>query len=301
MVWLPSWGGNGMSVIATKLLSGVGVEEVPRGESLYAIPGTYSWTCPDGVTSVSVVCVGGGGAYTDTAAAAGAGGGLGYRNDYSVTPGNSYTVVVGRGAGPGQQGGQRLGMSGTDSYFVNSSNVKGGGGGGGTSTNYGGTYTGSGGGNGGDATSQYGGGGAGGYSGNGGDGATGSNTAGSSGSGGGGGGGSEGYSGARGGGGGVGPLGQGGSGSGGTVSSTGWNGKGGSGGEDARQPYPDEGVSSTARDTQPSHGGTFGGGGNIAEYGNARNYGTGMGGNGCVRIIWPGDTRTFPSTDVGTP
>jgi hypothetical protein len=25
------------------------------------------------------------------------------------------------------------------------------------------------------------------------------------------------------------------------------------------------------------------------------------GGNGAVRIVWPGTTRTFPSTDVGTP
>lgn len=278
-----------------------GEDEVPRGESLYAIPGSYSWTCPDGVTSVSVVCIGGGGGYTDTAGAAGAGGGLGYKNNYPVTPGSSYTVVVGKGAGPGHQGGQRNAMAGTDSYFVSTSVCKGGGGGGGSSSNSGGTYTGDGGGNGGNATSRYGGGGAGGYSGNGGNGATTSNTAGSSGSGGGGGGGSEGFSGARGGGGGVGPFGQGSSGSGGTVSSTGWNGKGGSGGENARQPYPSDGVSSTNVATQPSHGGNFGGGGTTAENGNTINYGTGMGGGGAVRIVWPGDTRTFPSTDVGTP
>lgn len=278
-----------------------GAEEMPRGESLYAIPGSYSWTCPDGVTSVSVVCIGGGGGYTDTAGAAGAGGGLGYKNNYSVTPGSSYTVVVGKGAGPGHQGGSRAGMAGTDSYFVSTAVVKGGGGGGGSSTNYGGTFTGTGGGNGGDATSRYGGGGAGGYSGNGGNGAGASNTAGSNGAGGGGGGGSEGHSGARGGGGGVGPFGQGGSGSGGTVTATGWNGKGGSGGENARQPYPSDGVASSKRDTQPSHGGHFGGGGTVAEYSNTLNYGTGMGGHGAVRIVWPGDARQFPSTDVNTP
>lgn len=51
-----------MSTLTTKLISAAGVQEVPRGESLFAIPGTYSWVCPDGVTYVSVVCVGAGGA-----------------------------------------------------------------------------------------------------------------------------------------------------------------------------------------------------------------------------------------------
>ena len=31
------------------------------GEAVYDIPGTYSWTCPDGVTSVCAVAIGGGG------------------------------------------------------------------------------------------------------------------------------------------------------------------------------------------------------------------------------------------------
>ena len=32
------------------------------GQQAFTTPGTYSWTAPAGVTSVSVVCVGGGGA-----------------------------------------------------------------------------------------------------------------------------------------------------------------------------------------------------------------------------------------------
>jgi hypothetical protein len=45
-------------------------------------------------------------------------------------------------------------------------------------------------------------------------------------------------------------------------------------------------------------GGTFGGGSG----GFAPNTGRMLPGmNGAVRIVWPGDTRLFPSTDVGTP
>jgi hypothetical protein len=30
-------------------------------------------------------------------------------------------------------------------------------------------------------------------------------------------------------------------------------------------------------------------------------YDGGAGANGAVRIVWPGSTRQFPSTDVGSP
>jgi hypothetical protein len=72
--------------------------------SLYTSPGRYTWICPAGVTSISVLCVGGGGAggyYVSTTANAGANGGGGagyaYMYDYPVTPGNGYTVQVGCG------------------------------------------------------------------------------------------------------------------------------------------------------------------------------------------------------------
>ena len=72
--------------------SGGGVS--PTGQQAYTTAGTYSWTCPYAVTSVSVVCVGGGtgGHYNS---ASGGGGGLGWKNNITVVPGNTYTVVVG--------------------------------------------------------------------------------------------------------------------------------------------------------------------------------------------------------------
>ena len=133
----------------------------PYGQQAYTTPGTYSWTCPNSVSSVSVVCIGGGGsggaAYY--AGGGGGGGGLGWKNNISVTPGQTYTVVVGSGgsAVSATNGGQ--GTSGGDSYFIDATTVKGGGGGAGTGTSSltntsyaggsGGTYVGDGGGNGG--------------------------------------------------------------------------------------------------------------------------------------------------------
>jgi hypothetical protein len=72
----------------------------PPGQTAYTTPGTYSWVAPAGVTSVSVVAVGGGGASENPPTTGGGGGGLRYRNNISVTPGASYTVVVGNYAQP---------------------------------------------------------------------------------------------------------------------------------------------------------------------------------------------------------
>ena len=56
----------------------------PIGQVAYTTPGTYSWTAPAGVTSVSVVAIGGGGGYSQISASlspytghGGGGGGLG--------------------------------------------------------------------------------------------------------------------------------------------------------------------------------------------------------------------------------
>lgn len=262
----------------------IALEEEMRGESFYAIPGSHTWTCPTGVTSVSVICVGGGGSNN------GGGGGLGYKNNYSVTPGNSYTVVVGKGGvytattSPTQGS-----IAGNDSYFVNTSTVKGGAGQSGAYGGTGGSYTGDGGGNGGDG--GYGGGGAGGYSGNGGD-ADNYFGGGNAGSGGGGG---SGFEGNRSAGGGVGLLGQGSNGAGASSGSNhfsvGTGAGGGSGGENAFRQYP----SGTTSDTDQPPAPVFGGGGSDDLTEGCH------GGNGAVRIIWPGDTRQFPSTDCSTP
>ena len=121
---------------------GGGFSPSAPGQQAYTSPGIYSWVAPENVTSVCVVCVGGG-------SSSGGGGGLGWKNNIGVSPGNTYTVVVG---GNGQ-----------DSYFINPSLVKGGGGSG-----TGGSYVGDGGGSGGNVGAYGAGGGAGGYSGNGG-------------------------------------------------------------------------------------------------------------------------------------
>lgn len=139
------------------------------GQSSYTTPGTYSWVCPANVTSVSVVCIGaGGGGGEFTGYAAGAGGGLAYKSNIAVTPGSSYTVVVGSGGAYRTTGGA--------SYFINTSTCRATGGAGGSSASSpaGGTWTaGDGGGDGGvggsyNASGFGGGGGAAGYTGTGG-------------------------------------------------------------------------------------------------------------------------------------
>lgn len=239
----------------------------PPGQQAYTTAGTYTWIAPAGVTSVSAVVIGAGGhANAGGGYIAGAGGGaLAFKNNYSVTPGSSYTVVVGAAA-PWNSG---SGGAGGNSYFVSTSLcfAMGGQASGGARA----TYLGDGGGNGGlgtTSTSNYGGnGGAGGYSGQGGDGGGNAQLTGYNGAGGGGGGGGAGSAGGWGGdGGGVGILGEGTSGAGGARASAG------------------------------SQGSPPGGS-------NSYNYGGGVGMNrtspGAVRIIWPGTSRQFPSTNTG--
>lgn len=288
---------------------------IPTGQQAYTTPGTYSWTAPAEVTSVCVVCVGagGGGAQETMYARGGGGGGLGWKNNISVVPGQSYTVQVGSGgsvtvgiAGAGQAGG--------NSYFIDVSTVAGFGGDGGTQQTgdifggLGGTYVGDGGGNGGQGgaggTYAGGGGGAGGYSGNGGSGyvtsSTGLYSNGNSGTGGGGGGGGSCGSGdTAGAGGGVGIYGEGASGSyGAGTAADGRGGQGGSGGADASFWT----TSTTAQNiysgsTIQSVPGTYGGGGAGSDYTAGYNEAA-PGAGGAVRIIW-GTGRAFPSTNTG--
>lgn len=74
----------------------------PPGQVAFTTPGTHSWTVPAGVTSVCVVCIGGGGAGgliygSNVPGAGGGGGGLSYLNDLSVSPGQTLTISVGYG------------------------------------------------------------------------------------------------------------------------------------------------------------------------------------------------------------
>jgi len=261
----------------------------------FTTPGTYSWTAPAGVTSVSVVAIGGGAGASGNAGSGyggGGGGALAYKNNITVVPGNNYTVVVGIGGISAVSSGQSAGEDST--FTVGTSTLVAGGGqlgqwcGGGAGGGAGGTKSGDDGGGvggtGGIANSCFsgGGGGTGGYSGAGGNGGA-ANSAGTDGAGGGGGGGGGGpYSNGDGaGGGGV------------SIYGLGSNGLGGSGG----------GVGGGGGSS-----GTDGGAGAVCIQGGGGLYGGGAGGlknNGCsvnnggggaVRIIWPGATRQFPST-----
>ena len=254
----------------------------PQGQESWTTPGTYSWVCPADVTSIAAVAVGGGGGGYGNGGSSfggGGGGGLGWKNGISVTPGQSYQVVVGAGGA--------LGSGGGDSYFSSSSVVYGQAGQTASGGGSGGSYTGDGGGNGGNGIGGNGvdgaggsGGGAGGYSGNGGAG-------GQNGSGGGGGGGGY-HSGTgngdrRAGGGGVALNGEGASG----TTSTG----GGS-------PFPPGGTGGSGGSSGTAGGGgaTGGNGGNRGG-GGGGGYANGNGGKGGVRVIW-GPNRSFPSTNT---
>lgn len=247
---------------------------VPAGQQAYTAAGTYSWVAPTGINSVSVVTVGAGGS------GGGGGGELRYKNNITVVPANSYTVVVGAAT---SGGGLYAGSStfNTNTVIANGgqnliSGSQGGVGGSGG--------TGDGGGNGGSvigssAQTYLAGGGAGGYSGAGGNGyGDSTNRAGAGGGGGGG------YSGTvgdyqyGGGGGGVGLLGQGANGAAGNSGTLAAG--GGSGG--------------TGGTVGSGVGGVHGGGGGFYFAGS----GNTSGGVGAVRIIW-GANRAFPSTNTG--
>lgn len=292
-----------MDPISRALLMG-GESGSPPGQILYEGPAaasgsTFSFVVPAGVASVSMVAVACGSPY--------AAGNLAYANNVAVTPGETLTVYV---AGAGNPGNPPSGnpwssyiKRGTTTLLQAFNRYNG--------ASPGGTAA-SGGGAGGGSTGSgmaYGAG-AGGYTGNGG-------LAGSAGSGGGGGGASTSrsnggqtdypfqysWTGGLGGGGGVGLLGQGASGSVGV--GAGGRGYGGSGGDSG-------GLGGTG---SSSGGGTGGAGG---KYGGAPGSGGALGffdydtgesdslpapngsnGIGGVRIIWPGNTRFFPSTNTG--
>lgn len=221
---------------------------------------TFTWTCPAGVTSVCVVCIGSG------KPNGGAGGGLSYKNDIAVTPGTGYTVFIGWNS------------SNKRTYFISNTGLRTDGRAGGTSS-----YGADGGGYGGFGNVS--GAGAGGYSGNGGQAYGETNQSGAAGSGGGGGAGGGVYNypsnWAGGGGGGVGVYGEGSSGAGGSGVAGGGGGSGGGAGGSC-----------------PGTSGPGGDGGNYGGAAGQGQNGAGTPGPGAVRIIW-GEGRSFPSTNVG--
>jgi len=109
-----------------------------RGEEVYTTAGTYQWTAPEGVTSVSVVAIGGGASGgvsimsgSGSTSPNGGGGALAWKNNISVVPGQTYTVVVGAGGESVTRtsfSGSNSGNNGQDSYFISTSTVRAGGG-----------------------------------------------------------------------------------------------------------------------------------------------------------------------------
>ncbi len=68
---------------------------VARGESSYTAAGNYQFVVPPGVFSISAVCIGHGGTPpTDSGSIGGGGGGLSYRNDIPVLPGEILFVRI---------------------------------------------------------------------------------------------------------------------------------------------------------------------------------------------------------------
>ena len=277
---------------------------VVDGQQEYLNPGTYSWTVPGGVTSISCVVIGGGGGSSGCSGssqysgAGGGGGGLAY-GTIPVTAGQTVTIIVGSGGTAGSNSNSSANIAGTGGEssiaYGGSSKLRAFGGSGGrygttanagrgvysvvgSSTPQGGGYGGYGGG-GRNNNGGGGGGGAGGYGGNGGNGGIGNSGVGGTGSGGGGGGGGGQASGGTqfNGGGGTGLRGQGSNGAGGARNS---NGKGGSSGGNG-EAY---GI-----------GGQRGGGGGGCE--DDTNRSGSAGGRGGARIIW-GNGRSYPSTNT---
>jgi len=115
-----------------------------NGQIVYDTPGTYTWVCPTGVTSISLVLVGGGGG-SDGWGGGGGGGALTYTNNLAVTVGTSYTLNVGAGGDSFAQGGNTwfnttayISANGGKSGVGGNGNVGGGGGGAGGYTGAGG-------------------------------------------------------------------------------------------------------------------------------------------------------------------
>jgi hypothetical protein len=85
-------------------------------QQLFDTPGTYTWTVPSGVTSITAGAIGGGGAGAQNSLGGSGGGGafLDYVNALTVTPGQQLTVTVGAGGTTGSD----FGNNGDPSYLT---------------------------------------------------------------------------------------------------------------------------------------------------------------------------------------
>ena len=81
-----------------------GNREGERGGNTYTTPGTYTWICPEGVTSISVEAWGGGAGGDNSIDRGGGGGAYAGNTSLTVIPNNSYTITVGSGGDAGENG-----------------------------------------------------------------------------------------------------------------------------------------------------------------------------------------------------
>jgi hypothetical protein len=114
-----------------------------KGMAVFGAAGTYSWTCPNGTSTVkeTVTGAGAGGAGGTSGVGGGNGGAGGTAIGLApVTPGTSYTIIVGNGGGGGAAGNNSgsngtsssgLGLSATGGLSGNNNGSVGSGGGGG--------------------------------------------------------------------------------------------------------------------------------------------------------------------------
>lgn len=88
-------------MLEAMLANGVAASLFPVGQIQWTTAGTYQWVCPDDVTEVAVAVVGAGSSGSQgfgvNSTTGGSGGDLRYNNLVSVTPGVTYTIVVGSG------------------------------------------------------------------------------------------------------------------------------------------------------------------------------------------------------------
>lgn len=93
----------------------------PQGQQIFTNVGTFSFTPPANVTSISVVCIGGGGCgrrgSTAAAGSGGGGGGLGWKNNIPISANSNIIVTVGDG-GTNDASGPSRAASGNASYLT---------------------------------------------------------------------------------------------------------------------------------------------------------------------------------------
>ncbi len=105
----------------------------------FSVTGTQNWTCPAGITSVTVECWGAGGGSGGVsnvlnAASGGGGGGAYAQSVISVTPGNTHTILVGAGGAGGSTAGTNGAGGGASSFNSNVVSAAGGSGGSGSTS-----------------------------------------------------------------------------------------------------------------------------------------------------------------------